>query len=76
MRSSAIFLVSVVTSTRWSASARMRISATRSSIWPLVGFTIDLGVDQAGRPHDLLDDLRRHLELVRARASPTGTPPG
>ena len=29
----------------------------RSSIWPLVGLTIDLGVDQAGRPNDLLDHL-------------------
>jgi hypothetical protein len=34
-----IFLVSVVTRTRSSFSARTRISCTRSSIWPLVGLT-------------------------------------
>src|SRR5207245_118681 len=39
----AVFLVSGVTSTRCSASARALISATRSSIWPLVGFTITSG---------------------------------
>ncbi|CFR75779.1 Uncharacterised protein [Mycobacterium tuberculosis] len=43
MRSSAIFLVSVVTSTRWSASARVRISPIRSSICPLVGLTTTFG---------------------------------
>ena len=31
----------------------------------------DLRVHQAGRADDLLDDLLRHLELVRARAWPT-----
>ena len=36
----------------------------------------DLGVDQAGRPHDLLDDLARHLAARTGRAWPTGTPPG
>ena len=43
MRSSDIFLVSVVTSTRWSASVRPWISATRSSIWPFVGLTMTSG---------------------------------
>ncbi|SLJ20955.1 Uncharacterised protein [Mycobacteroides abscessus subsp. abscessus] len=43
MRSSAIFLVRVVTSTRSSRSVRRRISCTRSSIWPLVGFTTTFG---------------------------------
>ena len=66
MRSSAIFLVSVVTSTRSSSATRLLICSMRSSIWPLVGLTIDLGVDQAGGPHDLLDHLRGHLELVGA----------
>ena len=49
MRSSAIFLVSVVTSTRWSSSARTRISPTRSSIWPLVGRTTISGSIRPGR---------------------------
>ena len=31
----------------------------------------DLRVDEAGRAHDLLDDLVGHPQLVRARASPT-----
>ena len=43
MRSSDIFLVSVVTSTRSSRSVRARISCTRSSIWPLVGLTTTSG---------------------------------
>ncbi|SKF66057.1 Uncharacterised protein [Mycobacteroides abscessus subsp. abscessus] len=43
MRSSAIFLVRVVTSTRSLRSTRSRISPIRSSIWPLVGFTITSG---------------------------------
>ena len=64
MRSSAIFLVSVVTSTRSSRSARSRISCSRSSIWPLVGLSDDLGVDQAGRPDDLLDDAVGLGQLV------------
>ncbi|WDT79773.1 MAG: hypothetical protein MPW14_22030 [Candidatus Manganitrophus sp.] len=37
MRSSAIRLVSVVTSTRSDRSTRFRISASRSSTWPLAG---------------------------------------
>ena len=36
-------LVSVVTSTRSLRSARMRISASRSSTWPLTGRTITGG---------------------------------
>ena len=67
MRSSDIFFVSVVTSTRASASARPLISATRSSIWPFVGFTMISGSIRPGRAHDLLDDLRRGFALVRAR---------
>ncbi|SKW21344.1 Uncharacterised protein [Mycobacteroides abscessus subsp. abscessus] len=43
MRSSAIFFVNVVTSTRSSASVRCRIDAMRSSICPLVGLTTTLG---------------------------------
>ncbi|CAM5303963.1 hypothetical protein SHIRM173S_05740 [Streptomyces hirsutus] len=43
MRSSAIFLVSVVTRTRSSFSTRERISCTRSSIWPSVGLTTTSG---------------------------------
>ncbi len=43
MRSSAIFLVSVVTSTRSSRSVRLRISPIRSSICPLVGLTTTCG---------------------------------
>ena len=76
MRSSAIFLVRVVTSTRWSCSTRALISPMRSSIWPLVGSHHDLGVDQAGGAHDLLDDLIGVLELVGRRAWPRGTRTG
>ena len=68
MRSSDIFLVSVVTRTRSLRSARTRISWIRSSIWPLVRLDDDLGVDQAGRPDDLLDDVAADLvQLVVAR---------
>ena len=47
-------------------ATRLRISATRSSTWPLVGRISTCGIDQAGRADDLLDDLRRVLQLVRA----------
>ena len=43
MRSSAIFLVSVVTSVRSSASTRLRISSIRSSIWFFVSRTSTSG---------------------------------
>ena len=43
MRSSDIFLVSVVTRTRSFFSVRVLISWIRSSIWPLVGFTTTSG---------------------------------
>ena len=43
MRSSAIFLVRVVTSTRCPASERRWICSSRSSIWPRVGFTTTSG---------------------------------
>ena len=43
MRSSAIFLVSVVTSVRWPRSTRVRISFIRSSIWLRVGRTSTSG---------------------------------
>ena len=38
------------------AGADLARRGRRSGPWS--GLTIDLGVDQAGRPHDLLDDLR------------------
>ncbi len=41
----------------------------RSGPWS--GMIVDLGVDQAGGPDDLLDHLARVLELERARAWPT-----
>ena len=43
VRSSAIFLVRVVTSTRSSRAALARISSIRSSIWPVTGRTSTLG---------------------------------
>ena len=49
-------LVSVVTSTRSFAATRSRISASRSSTWPSTGFITSLGIDEPGRPDDLLDD--------------------
>ena len=67
MRSSAIFLVSVVTSTRSPTASRARISSSRSSIWPARAAHLDLGVDQAGRADDLLHHPRRVLQLERAR---------
>ena len=67
VRSSAIFFVSVVTSTRSFASARARISFIRSSIWCARLAHLDLGVDDPGRPDDLLDDPRRVLALERPR---------
>ena len=67
VRSSAIFLVSVVTRARSPRSARSRISPSRSSIWLVVGPDVDLGVDEAGRADDLLDDVlgRAPLEVAR-----------
>ena len=50
MRSSDIFLVSVVTRTRSLRSVRARISWIRSSIWPLVGLTTTSGsISPVGR---------------------------
>ena len=49
-------LVSVVTSTRSLRLARSRISASRSSIWPLTGRISTCGIDEAGGADDLLDD--------------------
>ena len=50
MRSSDIFLVSVVTRIRSFFSVRTRISWIRSSIWPLVGFTTTSGsISPVGR---------------------------
>ena len=66
MRSSAIFFVSVVTSTRSPFVTRSLMFSMRSSIWPFVGLTIDLRVDEPGRAHDLLDHLLGHPQLVRA----------
>ena len=43
MRSSAIFLVSVVTSTRSPLVTRSLMLSMRSSIWPFVGLTITSG---------------------------------
>ena len=43
MRSSAIFLVSVVTRTRSPSVTRWLICSSRSSIWPLVGLTMTSG---------------------------------
>ena len=43
VKSSAIFLVSVVTSTRSFRSARILISFTKSSIWPRTGFRTIFG---------------------------------
>ena len=67
MRSSLIFLVSVVTSTRSLRSTRRRHSFMRSSIWLRVSRTSTCRIDDAGRAHDLLDDARRVRALVVAR---------
>ena len=42
----------------------------------LGGLDDHLGVDEAGGPHDLLDDLLRDAQLVGRRAWPTGRSPG
>ena len=61
MRSSAIFLVSVVTSTR-SPSVDAVVDLLDEVVdLALGGLDDDLGVDQAGGAHDLLDHLRRAL---------------
>ena len=68
MRSSAIFFVSVVTRTRWSFSVRSRISAIEIVDLALRRPDLDLGVDEARGPDDLLDDVRpAHAQLVGAR---------
>ena len=68
MRSSAIFFVSVVTSTRSLRSARSRISRDEIVDLALGGLDDDLRVDQPGRPDHLLDELALGpAELVRAR---------
>jgi hypothetical protein len=64
-------LVSVVTSTRSPASTALRISPSRSSTWPARAAP-RLGIDQAGRPDDLLDDhAARARELVLAGVAET-----
>ena len=67
MRSSAIFLVSVVTSTR--SPRRDPVVDLLHEVVDLAlgGLDDDLGVDQAGGPHDLLDDL---VGRARARRRP------
>ncbi len=67
VRSSAIFLVSVVMSTRPPRSTSWLISERRSSIWPLGGPDLDQGIEEAGRSDDLIGDLVGHLELEGAR---------
>ena len=57
MRSSDIFLVSVVTRTRSLRSARARDLAHQVVDLALGRLDDHLGVDQAGRPDDLLDDV-------------------
>ena len=64
MRSSDIFLVSVVTRTRSLRSTRWPISWIRSSIWPLVGFTTTSGSISPVGPDDLLDDVVDAADLV------------
>ena len=50
MRSSAIFLVSVVTSTRPPAATVLAMRACRSSTWPLVGMMVTSGsINPVGR---------------------------
>src|SRR5277367_2138905 len=63
-------LVSVVTSTRWSRSARSRISCNRSSTWPRIGRMVTSGlVDPEvtirpirGQVDDLLHEIRLRAE--------------
>ena len=55
-----------MTSVRSPTSSRRRISFSRSSIWFLRGPQVDLGVDEVGRPDQLLADLRRVAQLPRA----------
>ena len=50
-------LVSVVTSTRSPPATRRLISESRSSTCACAGRTSTSGIDQARRPHHLLDDL-------------------
>ena len=57
VRSSAMRLVSVVISTRSRAAAQRMISASTSSTWVRAGRTSTSRIEQAGRPHDLLDEL-------------------
>ena len=77
MRSSDIFLVSVVTRIRSSLSVRVRISWIRSSIWPLVGFTTTSGsIRPVGR---MICSTRVAVDLVelvvaRGRGEVDGLP--
>ena len=61
MRSSAIFLVRVVTSTRSSRAARCPDLRHQVVDLALGRLDDDLGVHQPGRPDDLLDDLAADL---------------
>ena len=67
MRSSAIFLVSVVTSTRSPLRHPVVDQLDQVVDLPLGGLDDHLGVDEPGRADDLLDDLVGHAQLVRAR---------
>ena len=62
MSSSAIFLVSVVTSTRSSFSERIADLLEQVVDLPLAGLHDHLRVDEAGRTDDLLDHAIRDPE--------------
>ena len=64
-RSSAIFLVRVVTSTRSERAVRVLISLMRSSIRPPRA-ALDFGVQEAGVGDHLLHDLARPLPFIVA----------
>ena len=63
-------LVSVVTSTRSLLATRSLISDSRSSTWVDAGRTSTSRIDQPGRPHHLLDDLRPDARARTPPASP------
>ncbi len=59
-------LVSVVASTRSPRSTRSLMRSMRSSIWPSVGRTSMVGIDDAGGPDELLHHALRALQLPGA----------
>ena len=68
MRSSAIFLVSVVTSTRSSPLGALTDLADQVVDLALRRLDHDLRVDEPGRPDDLFDELASGLtQLIRSR---------